>query len=173
MPLLEVFSRERIVLGTEHVLLDLVQSKLVAAVQEHPLRLLVPHLVKLVVQILYHVLGLDSRLEDDQLALGHLVFLLLVNGVVRQVVILLVSVLLCLLFRIFNVGLLNDHSGKVLGQIVLVLFAYCRLSVSIPIAPGLLLPAFDKLFVCLLILQLIVLGSIYLKASLDESFVSL
>jgi hypothetical protein len=49
MSLLEILSGEHIVLGTEHVLLDLVESKLVAAVQEHSLGLLVPHLVELIV----------------------------------------------------------------------------------------------------------------------------
>ena len=47
--LLEILSWEHIILGTEHVFLDLVESKLVAAVQEHSLGLLVPHLVELIV----------------------------------------------------------------------------------------------------------------------------
>ena len=49
MSLLEILSGEHIVLGTEHVLLDLVESELVATVQEHSLGLLVPHLVELIV----------------------------------------------------------------------------------------------------------------------------
>ena len=49
MSLLKVLSREHVVLSTEHVLFDLVQSKFVAAVQENPLGLLVTHLVELIV----------------------------------------------------------------------------------------------------------------------------
>ena len=64
MSLLEVLPGEVIVLGTDHILLDLVERKLVAAVQEHTLGLLVTHLVELIVQGLYHVLRLDSRLKD-------------------------------------------------------------------------------------------------------------
>lgn len=57
------------------------------------------------------------------------------NREVRQVVIIFVSVFLCFLFGVLNVSLLDDKSCEVLSQVVLILFAYCCLSVSIPIAP--------------------------------------
>ena len=77
---------------------------------------------------------LDSRLKDDQLTWAHLLFLLLMNREVRQVVIIFVSVFLGFLFGVLNVGLLDDQSCQVLSQVVFVLFAHCCLSVSIPIA---------------------------------------
>ena len=40
---------------------------------------------------------------------------------VRQIVVIFVSVFLCLLFGVLNVGLLDDESCKVLSQVVLVL----------------------------------------------------
>jgi hypothetical protein len=93
------------------------------------------------------------------------------NREVRQVIIIFVSVFLGFLFDVLNVGLLDDQSCQVLSQVVFVLFAHCCLSVSIPIAPRLLLPAFNQFLISLLILKLIVLGSIDLKASLDKSLV--
>ena len=173
MSLLEIPSGEHVVLSTEHVFLNLVESKLVAAVKEHPLSLLVPHLVELIVKSFHYVLRLNSRLKDYQLTWAHLLLLLLMNREVWHVVIIFVSLSLGFLFGVLNIRLLDDKSCEVLGQVVLVLFAYCCLSVSIPIAPRLLLPTFNKLFISFLILKLIVLGSIDLKASLDKPLVCL